>query len=393
MVGNSLNINNLISNKQALGETDVTWLKQQIAQYPWCSAFHTLVAKAYFNEDSFLKNKHLRIASLYAGDRELLFNFLHQDAVYSNSIPESTETTILPISIIDEAEEIKNEIGSSEIIEEIGLDEVKSESLKKTSGINHIEVEKEVIEETEEINQIENANDQLDKAEIEGLQVDAIVETKEEATEEVASIVNEAEHKETVETEEVETKTPDLEKAEVREKPKPKINFDEIITYDPLKELKPIKREKRVESSEIPLDFVKYNPLEELEKIAKQREKAEKTGEKDFLYWLNHIDEKEDKNAEANPNSPDHVQSLLDQFLATKRNRPIINRSFYNAENKVAESEIDNLDVVSETLLALYVKQGLYDKAIKGYEKLSLQNPDKSAYFAARITEIKEQQS
>jgi len=140
------------------------------------------------------------------------------------------------------------------------------------------------------------------------------------------------------------------------------------------------------------LDVVRYNPLEELEKIAREREKAEASGEKDFLYWLNHVDEKPEDDVSKKPNSPQAVQNLLDQFLATKRNRPIINRSFYNAEQKAEESEIDKLDVVSETLVALYAKQGLYEKAILGYEKLSLQNPDKSAYFAALITEIKEKQ-
>ena len=79
---------------------------------------------------------------------------------------------------------------------------------------------------------------------------------------------------------------------------------------------------------------------------------------------------------------------MLDQFLATKRSRPIQNREFYKAESKAEESEIDNMDVVSETLLELYVKQGHKAKAIKGYKKLSLQNPEKSAYFAARIKEI-----
>ena len=48
------------------------------------------------------------------------------------------------------------------------------------------------------------------------------------------------------------------------------------------------------------------------------------------------------------------------------------------------------MNIVSETLLNIYIKQGHFDKAILGYEKLSLQNSDKSAYFVARIKEIKQ---
>ena len=162
------------------------------------------------------------------------------------------------------------------------------------------------------------------------------------------------------------------------------IDLEEVIQYDPLTELKPVDN-KPIESENLPLDYSVYNPEVELTKLSDQEEE-EST---DFMYWINHLDDSPRKKARASK-SPDKVQELLDHFLATKRSRPMTNRSFYKAEMKAKESEEDKMDVLSESLLKLYEQQGYYEKALEGYRKISLQYPEKSAYFAAQISALEE---
>lgn len=57
---------------------------------------------------------------------------------------------------------------------------------------------------------------------------------------------------------------------------------------------------------------------------------------------------------------------------------------------QTAEHSNENMEVYTEALAEVYRKQGLDDKAVEVYQKLSLLDPAKSAYFAARIREIKE---
>ena len=56
---------------------------------------------------------------------------------------------------------------------------------------------------------------------------------------------------------------------------------------------------------------------------------------------------------------------------------------------KMAELSINDRDVVTEAMAEVWEKQGNQTKAREIYEKLSLLNPDKSSYFAAKIEQLK----
>jgi hypothetical protein len=84
-------------------------------------------------------------------------------------------------------------------------------------------------------------------------------------------------------------------------------------------------------------------------------------------------------------------EKLIDRFLKDNpkisNTGPIIPEINYdNADEDDTPTEND--EFITETLARIYIKQGLYQKAINAFQKLTLKYPEKSVYFARQIEEV-----
>jgi hypothetical protein len=79
---------------------------------------------------------------------------------------------------------------------------------------------------------------------------------------------------------------------------------------------------------------------------------------------------------------------IIDRFLQQEP-RIVASKDRFSEVNLAEKSVAEHGDLVSETLAQVFEKQGKTKKAIDLYEKLSLKYPEKSSYFAKKISALK----
>ncbi len=91
------------------------------------------------------------------------------------------------------------------------------------------------------------------------------------------------------------------------------------------------------------------------------------------------------------PNEKKNIETGKSDSSEENEDKPIngmVLLSKTNMHDLAVKSITQNDDILSETLADIHLKQGNFAKAVEMYERLILQNPEKSVYFAAKIKGI-----
>lgn len=82
-------------------------------------------------------------------------------------------------------------------------------------------------------------------------------------------------------------------------------------------------------------------------------------------------------------------EEIIEKFIREEPTITPAKAAFYSPSDLASSSNLDDEEIVSETLAELFIRQGNITKAVKIYERLSLLIPEKSVYFAALIEKLK----
>ena len=136
-----------------------------------------------------------------------------------------------------------------------------------------------------------------------------------------------------------------------------------------------IKKEPARNEGSESLDKEKDDDVFELIETEDIEKKKENKAKKNEYFDINHYADESELN---------NGNDLITQFI---EKNPRIKAKEVDEEIKdISEKSVEeDKNLLSETLIKVYIKQGLFEKAIESYRKLILKYPEKNAYFASQI--------
>ena len=332
------NILQTLTRKSSLSEVSEEELKQIADKYPYFGATQFLLGKKLYQQETKDAEIAIQKAALHFTDALWLhYNFLEEEKVTEEN------------PTVQNADQLENNpLNVNAADEEVT-------TINKTSSVLEILAEAEVI-----LNEEENILKDY------ATESDLIEEDDYNSIDEKNNIIEEENNFKEIKENDFEN-LPETDNTELLDEPETEPN-EKLSNL--LKE-QAAAFEKPAEETVLPVETTAYHRIDYFDSqgIKLEEEKAnDKLGIqlKRFTDWLKQM-------KKINPN----LNALETDAAAESQ------------VQNMAEHSNEPKEVVTEAMAEVLVKQGKPEQAIQIYEKLSFFNPSKSAYFAAKIQELK----
>jgi hypothetical protein len=361
--------NRFVAGGALPGPGDLEGLRELTVLFPWFHSAHLVLLRGLKENADVRFDSQLKASALSVSDREVLYHYLFMSP---------------------EAEVVREKVAQEEIRHE--------EAVQETAATEEVRQEEVVLEEAviEEVAPVADVREEIVEEAVQEAApvaeaVTEVVAPQEEVTPEVEvreEIVEEAVQETAPFAEEAALRTREELMAEIEARLEELATVKEEILEliaDPASEPVEAIVGKEIVEEEKPEPEVTVEEEEPEPEVTVEEEEPEPVPAADELMELI-----EDSEPAADLNAPQlSAQDLIDRFIKSSPTlermtlpeiQPVKDLSETGAEEKGS--------FITETLAKIYINQGYYSRAINIYEKLSLQYPEKSAYFAGRIERI-----
>jgi hypothetical protein len=379
-----------ISGNRVAGESDISGVRELTALFPWFHSAHLVLLRSLKESSDVKFETQLHRSAMFVADREALYNYLYlsSSAIVEEKIEPESPVITGEVSSVTDME--------TETVMVIPEREPEPEPQPEPELQPHSQPESEPHPEPQF--QPPSEPQAAQPAIIDN--IDFSTRSREELIAEIeARLKDLAAEPAVVKSAEVITSSPEMAENTVEvEATKPE---NEIAASEDENEIAASEDENEIQEEDESLAVLELDIANAEVGFSVQEAAGERENVTEDLLELEdegiHVDEENEyqiqdsKSSSAEEQEKPTQADLIEKFIQTS---PRLERMKPGNEPPVIDLSEPSTEVkgafITETLARIYLSQGYYSKAINIYEKLTLQYPEKSAYFASRIEKIKD---